>query len=62
MGGRFCSLNQTHSECESTLVKIMSFRPRNQVKTKKRKINKHKGLQRNLGLNSAGICGIHLGR
>ena len=52
-GGRFCSLDQTHSECESSLVEIMSFRPRNQVKTKK------KGLHSNLGLNSAGICGIY---
>ena len=37
MGGRFCSLDQTHSECESTLVEIMSFRPRNQMKTIKKK-------------------------
>ena len=34
---RFCSVDQTHSECESTLMEIMSFRPRNQVKTKKKK-------------------------
>ena len=53
MGGRFCSLDQTHSECESSLVEIMSFRPQNQVKTKK------KGLHLNLALNSAGICGIY---
>ena len=37
MGGCFCSLDQTHSECESTLVKIMSSRPRNSVTTKKEK-------------------------
>ena len=34
MGIRFCSLDQTHLECESTLVEIMFFRPRNRVKTK----------------------------
>ena len=27
-GGRFCSLDQTHLECESTLVEIVSFHPR----------------------------------
>ena len=37
MGGRFCSLDQAHLECESTLVEIMSFRPRNQVKTIKKR-------------------------
>ena len=37
LGGLFCSLDQTHSECESTLVEIMSFRPRNRVKSKKNK-------------------------
>ena len=37
-GGRFCSLDQTHSECESAFVEIMSFRPRNRVKTKKKKV------------------------
>ena len=37
MGGRFCSLDQTHSECETTLVESMSFRPRNRVKTKKKR-------------------------
>ena len=52
-GGRFCSLDQTHSECESALMEFMSFRPRNRVKTKK------KGLHRNLGLKSAGICGTY---
>ena len=36
MGGRFCSLCQTHSDCESTSGEIMSFRPRNRVKTKKK--------------------------
>ena len=36
MRGRFCSLDQTHSECERTLVEIMSYRNRNQVKTKKK--------------------------
>ena len=36
MGGRFCSLNQTHPECESTLVEIMSFHTRNRVKTNKK--------------------------
>ena len=41
MGGRFCSLDQTHSECESTLVEIMSFRPRNRVKTKKKVFTKN---------------------
>ena len=35
MGGRFCSLDQTYSECESTLVEIM-IQPRNRMKTKKR--------------------------
>ena len=35
-GGRLCSLDQTHSECESTLVEVMCFRPRNRVKTKKK--------------------------
>ena len=75
MGGRFCSLDQTHSKCESGLVEIMSFRPRNRVKAKKKgsspKIEflspkssedqkiKKKGLHRNLRLNSAGICGIY---
>ena len=28
MEGRFSSLDQTHLECESTLVEIMYFRPR----------------------------------
>ena len=37
MGGRFCSLDQTHSECESYLVKITEFPPQNRVKTKKKK-------------------------
>ena len=27
MGGRLCSLDQTHSECQSTLVEIMPFVP-----------------------------------
>ena len=36
MGGRFCSLDQTHSEHESTLAEIISFRPRNRVKTEKK--------------------------
>ena len=53
LGGRFCSLDQAHSERESTLVEIMSFRPRNRVKTKK------KGHHRDLGLNSAGVSGIY---
>ena len=43
MGGRFCSLDQMHAECESTLVEIMSLRPQNQMKTKKKK-----GLNRKL--------------
>ena len=78
MGGRFCSLYQTHSECESTLVVIMFFCPeverRSKTKTKKRSLpkieefltpessedQKKKGLHRNVGLNSAGICGIYL--
>ena len=34
---RLCSLDQALSECESTLMEIMSFRPRNRVKTKKKK-------------------------
>ena len=51
--GHFCSLDQTHSECESAFMKIMSFRPRNHVKTTK------KGFPRNLGLNSAGISGFN---
>ena len=37
MVGRFCSLDQTHLECESTLVEIKFFRPRNWVKTKEKK-------------------------
>ena len=53
MGGRFCSLDQTHSECESTLVEIMSFRLRNRVKTKK------KDHHRDMELNSAGVSGIY---
>ena len=36
MGGRFCTLDQTHSECKSTLVEFMSFRSRNRLKIKKR--------------------------
>ena len=36
-GGRFCSLDQTHSECESTLVEVMSFCPRNRVTTTKKR-------------------------
>ena len=44
MGGRFCILDHTHSECETTLMEIMSFRFRNRVKTKKTK----KGLHRKL--------------
>ena len=32
MGGRFCSVDQTHSECQSTLVGIMQFRTRNRLK------------------------------
>ena len=40
-GERFCSLDQMHSECEGTLVEIMSFRPRNRVETKR---TKQKGL------------------
>ena len=43
MGGRFCSLDQTHPECESTLVEIMSFRPRNRVKTKKTRSSRQFG-------------------
>ena len=38
MGECFCSLDQTYSKCESTLVKIMSFRPRNRVTTKQKKV------------------------
>ena len=53
LGGRFCSLDQTHSECESTLVEIESIRPRNRVNTKK------KGQPRDLGLNLAGVSGIY---
>ena len=37
LGETVCSLDQTHLECESTLVEIMSSRPRNRVKTKKQK-------------------------
>ena len=39
MAGRFCSHDQTHSECENTLVEIKSSRPRNRVtiKTKQKK-------------------------
>ena len=73
MVGRLCSLDQTHSECENTLVEIMSFRSRNRVKTKKRSYSKieeflsqkssedqkKNRLHRNLRLNSAGICGIY---
>ena len=44
---------KTHSECESTLVEIMSFRPRNRVNTKK------KGHHRDLKLHSAGVPGIY---
>ena len=65
MKGRFCSLDQTHSKCESTLVEIMSFRPRNRVTTKKKGLlrklksfcrqnqvsTKKKGLHHNSGLN-----------
>ena len=36
MRGRFYSLDETHSKCESTLMEIMSFCPQNQVKTKKK--------------------------
>ena len=36
-GGRFCSLDQTHSECKRTLVETMSFRSRNRVKAKKKR-------------------------
>ena len=76
MGGCFCRLDQTHLECESTSVEIMSFCPRNREKTPPQKKGHHRklksfcprnqvkakknSLQRNLGLNSAGICGIHL--
>ena len=35
--GRFCSLDQTHLECESALVEIMPFRPRNRLKNKKKR-------------------------
>ena len=36
MRGRFCSLDQTLSKCQSIFVEIMQIRPRNQVKTKKK--------------------------
>ena len=36
MGESFCSLDQTHSECKSTLKEIMQFRPRNSEQTKKK--------------------------
>ena len=36
MGRRFCSLDQTHLKCKSTLVEIMPFRPRIRVKTTKK--------------------------
>ena len=39
MGGRFCSHDQTQLECESTLEEIMSFRPRNRVKTKNKRFS-----------------------
>ena len=35
MGGRFCSLDQRHSECESALAEIMSFRPQNRMSSPK---------------------------
>ena len=75
MEERFCSLNQRHSECQSTSVEIMAFRLQNRVKTKKKGLHrkykslcprdrvrpkKKKGLHRNLELNSAGIRGIYL--
>ena len=37
MGGRFCSFDQTQLECESILEEIMSFHPRNRVKTKNKR-------------------------
>ena len=40
MGGRFCSFDQTHSECENTSVEVMSFRPRNRVKSKKKRVSR----------------------
>ena len=40
MEGRFCSLEQTHSECRNNLKEIMQFRPRNRVKTKKKVFTK----------------------
>ena len=36
MGGRFCSLDQMHLACESTLVKITLFCRRNWMNTKKK--------------------------
>ena len=65
-------MDQMYLECESTIVKIMSFRPRNWVQTKKKVFTENwrvlspksnedqkKGLSRNMGLNSAGIYGIY---
>ena len=37
-GGRFCSLDQTHSECKSTLEEIMSFHSRNRGRPNKKKV------------------------
>ena len=58
MEGRFYSLDQTHSECESSLVEIMTqivlFSPKSGEDQKKKK-----GLYRNLALYSVrtgGIC------
>ena len=73
MGGHFCNLDQTHSQCESASVKIMSFRPRNRLKTKNKDLHQKlksfcprnqvktykEGFHRNLRLNSAEICGIY---
>ena len=38
MGRRFCSLDQTHSECKSTLGEIMLFCPQNRVNIFKKKV------------------------
>ena len=48
MGGRFCSLDQTHSECEWNLVQIMTqvvlFSPKSSEDQKKR-IGLHRELK-----------------
>ena len=46
MGGRFCSHDLTHLECESSLEEIMSFCSQTWVKFKKKR--KKEGLHRKL--------------